>query len=128
MLASRQDRFRCDGEPGFFQTFANGRRFGRFARQELSTWEFMQAGERSVRPADADQILALELDDGDRHVMLFGHNPGFSQLAHELARCTFDEMPTCAVARFELDIKAWADAGPGCATLARYGFPKQGAD
>ncbi len=72
--------------------------------------------------------IARALDDGDRHVMLFGHNPGFSQFAHELARCNFDEMPTCAVARFELDIKGWADTSFGCGKLVRYGFPKQQAD
>ena len=63
-------------------------------------------------------------DDGDRHVMLFGHNPGMTALAHELGRCTFDEMPTCAVAGFELGIKCWSDVGAGCGKLARYSTPK----
>lgn len=69
--------------------------------------------------------IVRSLDDADRHVMLFGHNPGFSQLAHELARCNFADMPTCAMARLELDVKTWADVGAGCGTLSRYGYPKQ---
>lgn len=69
--------------------------------------------------------LVRAFDDGDRHVMMFGHNPGFSRLAHELARCSFDEMPTCAVARFELDVRGWADVVPGCGQLVRYSFPKE---
>lgn len=86
-----------------------------------------------VQPKIYDASLAAlmrvvrGLDDGDRHVMLFGHNPGFSQLAHELARCTFDELPTCAVARIELDIKLWSDVTPGCGLLTRYSYPKEGA-
>ena len=91
----------------------------------------MDTDEIVVQPRIYDATLATllrvvrALDDGDRHVMLFGHNPGFSQLAHELARCSFDEMPTCAVARFDLDIRLWSDAGPGCAQLVRYGYPKE---
>lgn len=63
-------------------------------------------------------------DDGDRHVLMFGHNPGFSELAHLLAECNFDEMPTCAIARFELAVKTWDDVGEDCGQLARYGYPK----
>lgn len=63
-------------------------------------------------------------DDGDRHIMMFGHNPGFSELAHRLGRCDFDEMSTCAVARFELTLKTWGDASDDCGKLARYGYPR----
>ena len=63
-------------------------------------------------------------DDGDRHVMLFGHNPGITALAHELARCNFDELPTCGVAGFELAVKCWSDVGSGCGKLVRYSTPK----
>ncbi|HVT36963.1 MAG TPA: histidine phosphatase family protein [Nevskiaceae bacterium] len=72
--------------------------------------------------------LVRALDDGDRHVMLFGHNPGISALAHELARCHFDEMPTCAVAGFELAVKCWSDVGAGCGKLVRYSTPKGSRD
>jgi phosphohistidine phosphatase len=79
-----------------------------------------------IYEASAATLLRIVrgLDDGDRHVMLFGHNPGFSELAHLLADCTFDELPTCAVARFELDVKTWQDVGEDCGQLARYGCPK----
>lgn len=68
--------------------------------------------------------IARGFDDGDRHVMMFGHNPGMSEFAHLLGRCNFDEMPTCAIARFELAIKTWADLSEDCGELARYGYPK----
>lgn len=63
------------------------------------------------------------LDDGDRHVMVFGHNPGISQLAQRLAPCNFDEMPTCAAARFELDVGRWADVSAERGALVRYDYP-----
>ncbi|MGQ0502431.1 MAG: SixA phosphatase family protein [Panacagrimonas sp.] len=68
------------------------------------------------------------LDASLRHVMLFGHNPGFSELACLLAPCPFDEMPTCAVVSLELEVGAWTDASAGCGRLASYLYPKDGAD
>lgn len=78
------------------------------------------------RKALADIVRALE--PGARHVALFGHNPGFSELARWLATCPFTEMPTCAIAQLELQIGAWDELGAGCGKLANYLYPKDGAD
>ncbi|MDD3762119.1 MAG: histidine phosphatase family protein [Nevskiales bacterium] len=84
-----------------------------------------------VRPriyeASADSLLTLVqlLDDGDSHVMLFGHNPGMTDLAHALARCSFDDMPTCAVAQIGFDATLWSDVTERSGTLRHYAVPKQ---
>lgn len=70
--------------------------------------------------------LVSAIDGNPAHVMLFGHNPGFSELAHTLGHCSFDDMPTCAIAHFKLNAKLWRDTGPGSATLLNYLFPKDG--
>lgn len=57
-------------------------------------------------------------------VMLFGHNPGISRLALDLAPCPFDEMPTSASARIELPARSWSLVAPGSGTLLRYDTPK----
>lgn len=82
-----------------------------------------------IYEASVDTLLKLirGLDPDTRHAMLFGHNPGFSELAHRLATCRFDDMPTCAIASFELQIADWSEAGPGCGRLASYLYPKDGA-
>jgi phosphohistidine phosphatase len=67
------------------------------------------------------------LDDDDRHVVLFGHNPGVSELAHALGPCDFDELPTCGVARFEFATKSWHDVDAGQGRLVHYIFPKDGS-
>lgn len=69
--------------------------------------------------------IVRERDERDGHVVMFGHNPGFSELANLLARCPFDEMPTCAVVHLELDIHGWAEATPNCGRLSQYSYPKQ---
>jgi phosphohistidine phosphatase len=68
-----------------------------------------------------DDLLAVicALDDKLDRVMLFGHNPEFAELAHRLSSEIVD-MPTCAVAEFHFDAKAWADVaelGPAKAKL-----------
>lgn len=68
-----------------------------------------------------------DLPAAARHAILFGHNPGFSELARWLATCPFHEMPTCAVAGLELQIGAWGELGPGCGRLAHYLHPKDGS-
>lgn len=59
------------------------------------------------------------LDDKLNRVMLFGHNPEFTNLAHRLSSEIVD-MPTCAIAEFRFDVTAWADVediGPATASL-----------
>ena len=72
--------------------------------------------------------IVRALDPKARHAMLFGHNPGVSELARWLATCPFHEMPTCAIASIELQISEWRELGPGCGKLARYLYPKDGVD
>lgn len=61
------------------------------------------------------------------HLMLFGHNPGFSEFAHQLADCPFVELPTCAIAVLDLDARRWSSVAPRCGRLVRYLYPKDGA-
>lgn len=62
--------------------------------------------------SSADTLLEViqGLDNKLDCVMLFGHNPEFSDLAHRLSS-EIGDMPTCAVAEFRFDVKAWSDVG-----------------
>lgn len=59
-----------------------------------------------------DDLLAVirALDKKLDRVMLVGHNPEFSELAHRLSS-EIVAMPTSAVAEFSFDTKAWSDVG-----------------
>lgn len=71
--------------------------------------------------------IVAGLPDSAGHALLFGHNPGLSELAHTLADCPFDEMPTCAVVHLRLDGKGWKPL-PGKGRLLAYLYPKDGLD
>jgi phosphohistidine phosphatase len=62
--------------------------------------------------SSADGLLAVirALDKKVDRVMLFGHNPEFTELAHRLSSDIVD-MPTCAIAEFRFDTKKWSDVG-----------------
>lgn len=83
--------------------------------------------EPTIYEAEAETLLAIVrgLDDAIPNALLFGHNPGLSDLCHLLARCDFREMPTCAVARIDFDVERWQDLAPGRGRLMAYSFPKE---
>jgi len=62
--------------------------------------------------SSAGRLLEIvhALDDRLERVMLVGHNPEFTELAHKLAK-TIDDMPTCAVAELRFDVASWAEIG-----------------
>lgn len=72
-----------------------------------------------------DTLLAVirTLDDKLNCVMLFGHNPEFTELAHQLSNEIVD-MPTCAVAEFRFDAKAWAEVGEIGPTKVKLDVPR----
>lgn len=75
-------------------------------------------------PTLVDVLRSLPADAS--HVMVFGHNPGLSELSRWLATCPFDDMPTCAVATFDLAVDAWPEVDAGCGRLVRYLHPRDG--
>ena len=92
------------------------------ARRALATAEIF-AGKLDYRLKDIvvedrlyaatpDGLLAVvhELDDGVKRVMLFGHNPELTELAHRLS-ARIDDMPTCAVVEFAFDTRSWLNVG-----------------
>ena len=73
-----------------------------------------------------DNLLAVigALDDKLERVMLVGHNPEFTDLAHRLSN-EITDMPTCAVAELRFDdATAWADVGEAAPVEVRLDAPK----
>jgi phosphohistidine phosphatase len=81
---------------------------------EASAWTLLHIV-RSLPPEHAE-------------VMLFGHNPGISHFAHDLAECPFDEMPTSAAVRIELPARGWSLIQPHTGKILRYETAKKDKD
>lgn len=67
-------------------------------------------------------VVVRALDKKFERVMLCGHNPEFSDLAHRLSSEIMN-MPTCAVAEFRYDTKAWGDVGNVSPSKVRLDVP-----
>lgn len=65
--------------------------------------------------------LAAENDT----VILFGHNPGFSELGRWLSQEAPEWLPTCAVLTLELPVKSWQKVTNNCAKIVAYDYPKK---
>jgi len=76
--------------------------------------------------ATAEDLLDVVHKLGDKleRVMLFGHNPELTELAHRLSR-KITNMPTCAVAEFTFDAKSWSSIGKAKPAKVALDYPKK---
>ena len=74
----------------------------------------------------ADDLLDVihKLGDKLERVMLFGHNPELTELAHRLSS-KITHMPTCAVAEFTFDAKSWSNIGKVKPAKVALDYPKR---
>jgi len=111
------------------------------ARRAVETWRRAAAQlhdaprlelDEALYMAEPEQILARirRTDDRVRRLLVVGHNPGFQQLAAELAggadapdAARIGKFPTCALARFMLAHGGWRELAAGRVRLADFVRP-----
>ncbi len=57
--------------------------------------------------------------------MRFCENPCLGQLAHRLARCDFDDLPTGGIAHLGRTAEYWRNVASRNGKLLRFTFPKE---
>jgi phosphohistidine phosphatase len=80
--------------------------------------------------ADVDDLLSViqSLDDTLEHVMMFGHNPGLTDLVNTLSPSQYiDNVPTCGVAEMDFETDTWADVGHIDPFRVDFDYPKKTA-
>lgn len=82
------------------------------------TRDLFHAGTRSIL------LVLSELSDRYEHVMIFGHNPGFTDFVNSMTDEYIDNMPTCGVAVIRLKIASWKEIKTGVGRLEEYFYPK----
>jgi phosphohistidine phosphatase len=58
-------------------------------------------------------------------LMIFGHNPDFSEIARTFAKKPFVELPTCGIAIFDFSCSDWKDISQENMEYEYYDFPKK---
>lgn len=67
--------------------------------------------------------LIRSTDDSVESLLMVGHNPGFEQVAAQLAANGVEDFPTAALAEIELSIENWSDVKGGSGRLVRFVEP-----
>lgn len=82
--------------------------------------------ERDIYMADSDDILEILQRQNDKYgsIMIFGHNPGFTDLVNELADEDIDNVPTCGIAKLVLNSESWTELDFGSCELEFFEYPK----
>ena len=66
-------------------------------------------------------------DDSVDSLMLFGHNPGLTDLANQIGPREILNMPTCAVLHLRFQADTWSTVGDAPGDEVRYDYPKRAA-
>lgn len=76
--------------------------------------------------ASPEKILHIlkQVKDNFNIVMLVGHNPGLTEFIDALTELAIDNVPTCGVAAFQLNINSWRELEMKEETLLFYDYPK----
>lgn len=106
------------------------------AKRALTTAEFFAAALEDAPVheipelylADPKTLLYIigKLPDGVRQAMLFGHNPGLSELVDLLTDDGIGEMATCSIVRIDFSAESWQEVAAGTGVLKWWDAPKRG--
>ena len=81
--------------------------------------------EKKLFHAGSNEILEIiqSAPSCDR-LAIFGHNPGFTNAANELANTDIENVPTCGVVGVSFDIKSWSEVEFRSGKQLFFYFPK----
>jgi phosphohistidine phosphatase len=81
--------------------------------------------EELIYQADARALLQIVrgLDDAWDHVVLVGHNPGFTDFINSATKHFIENLPTAGIAVLQYPVDHWADVGAAPAVLADLAVP-----
>jgi phosphohistidine phosphatase len=77
--------------------------------------------------ADVDTLYhkIKNFDDKFHSIMIFGHNPEFTNLANFLGKDPIDEVPTCGMVSILFDTDKWKEVGKNSVTQVDFDYPKK---
>ncbi len=91
---------------------------------KLSNAKVHEEPELYLASRRALMAIAEHLPDTAQQAMLFGHNPGLSELVEHLTENGLGELPTCAIVRIDLEVERWSEAARGTGILKWLDAPK----
>lgn len=83
--------------------------------------------ERAIYLAERHALshLVAQLPESADRVMLFGHNPGFTELLDHLCDAGIGNLPTCGLVRIDLPVDDWRHITKHAGTMVWFDYPKR---
>jgi phosphohistidine phosphatase len=83
--------------------------------------------ESGIYGASVGEMMTIinALDQGHEHVIIFGHNPTFSDLAAHIDHNHDLDMVTCARVKLEFEVESWDEIGANSGTLMYHDYPRK---
>jgi len=77
--------------------------------------------------ASAGELLSLinSIPEEVSSVMIFGHNPGFTQICNLLSNANILNIPTSGFVEIHFETENWKDITPGSGKLVAFEYPKK---
>lgn len=83
--------------------------------------------EKEIYEGSVEMLMSIirEQNNTRDRIMLFGHNPGFTNICNNLSEdLYFDNVPTCGIVSFNFDIGNWSELKEKTGRLEFYQYPK----
>ena len=83
--------------------------------------------DRAIYLADRTTLMRLvnTLPAAAHRVLMFGHNPGFTELLDHLSDAGVDNLPTCGLVRIDFALDDWTLVSKHTGTLVWFDYPKR---
>ncbi len=97
-----------------------------FTRVLEIPWERIQINE-DIYMGDPEDIMKIikELDNNYSNVIIFGHNPTFTNFANQFLRTPIDNIPTAGIVSLTFSIKKWTEINNQKPDSEEFDFPKK---
>lgn len=84
--------------------------------------------ESAIYRAGVSDLLSIvnTLEDDVDRVLMFGHNPGFTDFCDYLTGSGILNIPTCGICKITFDTGSWSEISAHTGTLDYFDFPKNG--
>lgn len=88
--------------------------------------EMIQTDERIYHAGVGDLLSVIQnVSDQFKELMLFGHNPGFTDLANDFTGEFIENVPTAGVVAIEFQTDQWSAITLGQGKLLFFDYPKK---
>jgi phosphohistidine phosphatase len=82
--------------------------------------------EDAIYEANVNKLIKIicSIEDKNKSAAIFGHNPGFTELAEYLTDELIGNIPTAGIVKIKLEVSSWKEVSSNTGSLVYFIYPK----